>query len=228
MNRTGFPHGCPMLRLSSSGFLLFWLLLFGAPVLAQEGNRDYYAPRGPADTELLTAVEKYHLQPGYEKMSKKHYAAAFGDAKFMLHYFPNHPKALMLLFDVCSRWQSPTCNPDDWLDKAVSVNPSSSATHVIYGMHLHRTRRFEAAVKAYQQALEIDPNSLNAHYNLGLTYVEMKQYELANQHAQKSYALGAPFSGLRDRLKRAGFWKPLAETDAAPKSRDGDRSPGRQ
>ncbi len=32
---------------------------------------------------------------------------------------------------------------------------------------------------------------MNAHYNLALTYLDTKQFELANQHAQRAYALGA-------------------------------------
>ena len=198
-----------------TGLLFSSLLFFGVAATAQEGNRDYYTARSAVDIELLTAVEKYHLQPGYEKLSEKRYEAAFADAKFILRYFPNHPKALMMLSEICNRWQSPDCNPDEWFEKAVSRNPAVSETYVLYGIYLHRTKRFDAAVKSYKQALEIDPMSLNAHYNLGLAYVDLKQYELANQHAQKSYALGAPFPGLREKLKRVGAWKPL-DAEAAP------------
>ena len=198
-----------------TGLLFSSLLIFGVAATAQQGNRDYYTARSANDIELLTAVEKYHLQLSYDELSAKRYEAALGDAKFILHYFPNHPKALMLLAAICNRWQSPDCNPDEWFEKAVSRNPAVSETHVMYAIYLHRTKRFDAAVKSYKQALEIDPMSLNAHYNLGLAYVDLKQYELANQHAQKSYALGAPFPGLREKLKRVGAWKPL-DAEAAP------------
>lgn len=198
-----------------TGLLFSSLLFFGVAATAQEGNRDYYTARSANDIELLTAVEKYHLQLGYDELSQKRYEAAFGDAKFILHYFPNHPKALMMLSEICNRSQSPTCNPDEWFEKAVFRNPAVSETYVIFGIYLHRTKRLDAAVKSYKQALEIDPMSLNAHYNLGLAYTDLKQYELANQHAQKSYALGAPFPGLRERLKRVGAWKPL-DAEAAP------------
>ena len=205
--------GCCKPRRLLTGLLFSSFLTFGVAATAQEGNHDYYAARSARDIELLTAVEKYHMQLGYDELSAKRYEAAFGDAKFMLHYFPNHPKALILLSEICNRWQSPDCNPDEWLEKAVSRNPAVAETHLLYGIYLHRTKRFDAAVKNYKQALETDPMSLNAHYNLGLAYVDLKQYELANQHAQKSYALGAPFPGLREKLKRVGAWKPLnAET----------------
>ena len=202
-----------------TGLLFSTLLFFGVAATAQEGNRDYYTAQSANNIDLLHTVEKYHLQQGYEKFSKKQYEYAFGDARFILHYFPNHPKALMLMAEICNRWQSPDCNPDASFEKAVSRNPAVSETYVLYGIYLHRTKRFDAAVKNYKQALEIDPMSLNAHYNLGLAYVELKQYELANQQAQKSYALGAPFPGLREKLKRVGAWKPL-DAEAVPNSQN--------
>ena len=208
-------RGCCKPRRLLTSLLFSSFLIFGVAATAQEGNRDYYTARSVKDIELLTAVEKYHMQLGYDELSAKRYDAAFGDAKFMLHYFPNHPKALILLSEICNRWQSPDCNPDEWLEKAVSRNPAVAETHLLYGIYLHRTKRFDAAVKNYKQALETDPMSLNAHYNLGLAYVDLKQYELANQHAQKSYALGAPFPGLREKLKRVGAWKPLV-AEAVP------------
>jgi tetratricopeptide (TPR) repeat protein len=199
-----------------TGLLFSSLLFFGVAATAQEGNHDYYTAQSTKGTiDLLTAVEKYHLPGAYDGLAGKHYYYAFGEVKFILHYFPNHPKALMLMSAICNGWQSPDCNPDEWFEKAVSRNPAVSETYVLYGIDLHRRKRFDAAVKNYKQALEIDPISLNAHYNLGLAYVDLKQYELANQQAQKSYALGAPFPGLRERLKRVGAWKPL-DAEAVP------------
>lgn len=221
-------RGYCMPRALLTNFPFWSLLLIAFSAMAQEGNRDYYAARTPEQANLLAAVEKYHLQPGYDKLAKKHYQAAFGDARFILNYFPNHPRALVLLSDICGRWQSPECNPDRWIENAVSRNPSVAATHVIYGIYLHRAKRFEAAVTAYKQALDIDPMSVSAHYNLGLSYVELKQFELANQHAQKSYALGAPFPGLREKLKQVGFWKPSAIDDAAPKGAVREQDAGQQ
>jgi tetratricopeptide (TPR) repeat protein len=60
-----------------------------------------------------------------------------------------------------------------------------------------------------EKALTLDPNSINAHYNLGLTYFETKQFELANEHAQRAYQLGASPPGLRDKLVRAKQWRPI-------------------
>jgi tetratricopeptide (TPR) repeat protein len=178
---------------------------------AQEGNRDYYAPgTGQSAHDIFKNVELYHLGAGYEELAHKRYDAALAHAEFMLRYFPNHPKALSLLSELCMRWQSPQCNTQEWFERAVARNPSAPVTYTLQGIALHRMKRYPQAVESYKKALELDPASLNSHYNLGLTYLELKQYELANEHAQKAYALGAPFPGLRDKLKKAGFWKPVS------------------
>lgn len=180
------------------------------PSLAQEHNRDYYAPLvGQNDRDLFKNVELHHLGLGHEELENKRYDAALAHAEFMLRYYPNHPKALNLLSQICLRWKSPDCNAQEWFERAVARNPSAPVTYTLQGIYLHRIKRYQEAVESYKKALELDPSSVNAHYNLGLTYLELKQYEPANEQAQKAYALGAPFPGLRDRLKKAGFWKPV-------------------
>jgi hypothetical protein len=38
--------------------------------------------------------------------------------------------------------------------------------------------------------------------------VDLKQYDLANEHAQRSYQLGAYAPGLRNKLQKVGKWNP--------------------
>lgn len=169
-------------------------------------NNDYYTN---PDRGMLYTVEKYHLYPGEEKMREKHYFAAYADFRFILGYFPNHPNALLLMAEVCEAWKSPKCDVDEFFDRAVARNPNIPATFVIVGIHQERTKRFAAAIESFKRALAINPNSLNANYNIALAYLDSGQYELANEHAQKAYALGAQLGGLRDRLKSDGHWQPL-------------------
>ena len=128
----------------------------------------------------------------------------------MLRYFPNHPKGLLLLAQMCAEGVTQHCDLDVVFEKAIATNPNVAGTYVTQGVYLHRVKRYREAIASYQRALAIDPDSLNGHYNLGLAYLETKQYDLANQEAQRAYALGAPFPGLRDRLKKSGQWKPVA------------------
>jgi len=189
-----------------------WAIGIVAPLVAglagaQATDNDYYTT---TDATLLRTVEHYHVVPAEEKIRTKFYSAARGDVDFVLRYFPNHPKGLLLMAQMCADGVTQHCDMDVVFDKAIAINPNVAGTYVTQGVYLHRIKRYREAIASYQRALAIDPNSLNGHYNLGLAYLETKQYDLANQEAQRAYALGAPFPGLRDRLKQSGQWKPAA------------------
>jgi tetratricopeptide (TPR) repeat protein len=176
---------------------------------AQIVQRDYYTSR---DTELLNNLDRYHVIPAEQKISKHLYAYARADIDFILQYYPNHPQALLLLVQLCNE-PGQRCDLDMIFENAIAINPNAAGTYVTQGVSLHRVKRFADAIKAYKRALSLNPSSVNGHYNLGLAYLETKQYVLANEEAGRAYALGAPLPGLRDRLKQLKQWKPL---DPAP------------
>lgn len=191
-------------------------LAFTAGVRAQQGsveqgNLDYYGAHSTKDTaQLLVNVEKYHLGPAMEKMRSGSYFYAYQDIDFILRYFPNHPRGLALVSELCDvKWKDPRCDSTAWFNKAIAINSQASQTFLVNGVHLQRLNRLSEAADSYNRAIALDPTSGNAHYNLGLLYAEQKQYELANRHAQLAYALGMPFPGLRDKLTKAGQWKPI-------------------
>jgi tetratricopeptide (TPR) repeat protein len=203
--------------------LMAILQLGSLPALAQSrdyalpGGQDYYEARTTKDQiATLANVERYHLGIGIEQMKKARYPQALGDFEFILRYYPNHPQVLRLLSDMCLKARGNFCKvAEDWFEKALARNPEAGTTHLLYGFHMHRTRQVKEAVKAYQRAIELQPNSMNAHYNLGLAYADLKEYELANRHAQRSYQLGANMPGLRLRLEKLGKWDPAASIPAA-------------
>ena len=189
---------------------------------AQQANNDYYAPRPTqAERQLFNNVQGHHLAPGRAAMEKGEFPPALEHFEFILGYYPNHPQALFALSELCLKWKHPTCDlkAEQWLQKAIERNPEAAQSYVVQAMHLHRKNKLDAAVKVYKRAIELAPNSVNAHYNLGLAYADLKQYDLANLHAQKSLALGANLPGLRARLEKVGKWNPnvsLPEPEAQP------------
>jgi tetratricopeptide (TPR) repeat protein len=177
---------------------------------AEQGNFDYYAPRKGSAEELFQNVQNYHLEPGREDMLKGAFQYALANFEFILRYYPNHPRALDLLSQTCNAWKNnPRCDADGWFERAIAVNPNAAPTYIVLGLHFHRSGKFADEIRSYKKALELQPQSLNAYYNLGLAYVAQKQYSLANEAAQHAYALGAPLPGLKDKLKAVGAWKPL-------------------
>ena len=53
-------------------------------------------------------------------------------------------------------------------------------------------------------ALKLDQGNANIHYNLGLVYLDLKDYPKAREHAQRAYELGFALTGLRKRLEAGG------------------------
>ena len=204
---------------ASIGFVLLWScnMAFG-----QAGNRDYYNPgTGTDEKAIFENVHSYHLQPAYDALKRGNWKSAHDNFEFILNGFPNSPQALNGMSELCvNKWKSPQCDADSWFDKAIARNPTIATTWVIYGIHLERKKLPREAVEKFEHALELNPDDINAHYNLGLAYFDLKEYDKANQQAQRSYALGAPLPGLRDKLMRAGAWKPAAasQSDAADTS----------
>ena len=203
------------------------LAMVAATVAAQPNpNRpnDYYRFQRSG---LMTSVEQFHLGPCQRHLRERDYPRSVGECNFILKIFPNHPQALVLTIEACTNWKSPLCRLDELFQNAVSINPQAADTFVIQGIYQHRAHQYGKAIKSYEYALELDPNLMNAHYNLALTYLETKQFDLANEHAQRAYALGATLPGLRKMLEGSGHWTPTAQaaTESAPGSpRASDRN----
>jgi tetratricopeptide (TPR) repeat protein len=200
----------PLLSLKV-GVLLVLAFVSQAMSLAafgQEGNLDFYAPRSAQHKQTLSNVEQFHMAPARVHIGNKQYASALADLEFVLNYFSNHPQALVSLSDLCQAWKSPQCDraAERRFQSAIERNPEVAQSHVVQALYLHRNGKVEEAVRSYKRAIELAPDSLNAHYNIGLAYFDLKQYDLANLHAQKSYALGVTLTALRTRLEKVGKW----------------------
>lgn len=187
--------------------------LFAATATAQTQTQyhDYYKARLTKEGRgLLSRVEGYHLEQGVGKMKAGQYAYAYGDFDFILRYFPNHPRGLALMSELCDvKWKNPRCDTEGRFRNAIEINPRAPQTFIVNGIHLQRLNRVPEATESYKRAIALDPASASAHYNLGLIYLEQKQFELANRHAQLAYSIGMPYPGLRDKLTQAGQWKPM-------------------
>ena len=64
-------------------------------------------------------------------------------------------------------------------EKAIEVNPRDVLAYCHLGYLDHMTGNLSDAMAMYKQALSIDPNSSQAHYNLGLAFAEQKIFNEA-------------------------------------------------
>lgn len=177
-------------------------VLFMPPSEAQEPH-NYFGSHPP---KLLENVEKFHLNQGIEKMRNGQIQYAKEEFEFILRYFPNHPRGLMLMGELAVKEKMPAL-AEQYFQRAIDLYPETAATYMVYAIFLQKIDNLDKAIKNYQKALKLAPGSTETHYNLGLAYFQKKDYEKANHHAQIAYEGGFPLPGLRKKLKSVNAWK---------------------
>lgn len=176
---------------------------------------DYTNPTHRRD--CLPTIEKHHLNEDVETL-RGGMTASFpaSDLYFILRHFPNHHPVLHNTFRLWRRHMvtgttppgAPIDQPPDYLfERATRFAPQDATVHMLYGIHLHRLGELESALVQYKMAEKLQPEAAETHYNMGLLYVAMEDYDPAARHARKAYALGYPLPGLRRKLVKAGAWK---------------------
>ncbi len=118
------------------------------------------------------------------------------------------------------------------LEKAVAKHPdnallwSNLAAAYLGRLETAGPRQQERAIRAYEKALQVDPNVPNVHYHLGLIYKERGDLKRASAHFQRALEVNPRDRDARYWLDRLG--RILAEEYGAPRDEpDGaDADPG--
>ncbi|MDP2171364.1 MAG: tetratricopeptide repeat protein [Rhodocyclaceae bacterium] len=174
----------------------------------------------------LKIVEGAHFLPFVENLSRGNTSTTpGGDIDYTLRASPNHHRALLAMMKLSSKEKRDkpigarytiAC----WLDRAERFAPDDAMVKTIYGTFLLQKGKADEGVKKLEEALVMAGDNANIHYNLGLAYVDLKDYDKALASAHKAYQLGFPLPGLRNKLERVGQWRDLppkvVATDEAP------------
>ena len=169
-------------------------------------------PYGPFDYRTqrihLGIVETVHFLPDVERFQRPT-RMNFGDLDYTLRASPNHHRALISLArygetrgPVPDNARSVEC----YFDRAIRFAPNDSVVRMIYASLLVRTGREADALKQIEYVAQSANDNPFTHYNLGLLYLEIKQYDKALAQAHAAMQLGLPRTELRDALKKAGKW----------------------
>jgi hypothetical protein len=192
--------------------------LSGSPCQGLEqgyGPFDYrkYVNARPGIETPLRIVERVHFTPKVESLASGSTSSMGpeGDLDYTLRACPNHHRALRSVIewattgiDGTSRQPPLKTPPECYLQRAMAYQPQDPSIPLLYGIYLHRLNRYEQAKAMYEQALRLQPNSSEAHYNLGLLLTDMEDYGSARKHADLAYRAGYPLPGLRNRLEQVG------------------------
>lgn len=121
------------------------------------------------------------------------------DAHYLLGYIlfkKQDPKSSLAEYTEAARYRTPTAteleavasdyvllkdypDADKWFTKAVEWNPKDSLGWYYLGRTKYNENRFDEAVSAFQHCLKLDPKSVKAEDNLGLSYEGLNQTEEA-------------------------------------------------
>lgn len=179
---------------------------------------------GPLDYRIASAdnkklVERAHFTREVEYLVHRKIGEFGRDIDYTLRVFPNHPRALKSMMDLGFRTKTekpPGANWPVWcyFDRAIRFTPDDGQVKTIYAIYLNRIGKRTEAIDQLHQAQKLLPESGNIHYNLGLIFLDLGEFENSLLHAHKAYALGFQLPGLRNRLKEANKWKePLPKNE---------------
>ena len=168
------------------------------------------APQPGGAESPLSLVEGGHFNADVENLVRGLSTAdPLGDLEYTLRAFPNHHRALYAMARYHLRrglGMHGRYSIDCWFERAIRFRPDDAVVYMIKGVFLARSGRKEEALDPYLQALELDDTLAEAHYNIGLLYADLGNYEAALRHAQTAYRMGYPLPGLRNQLQDAGVW----------------------
>lgn len=208
-----------MLRCLSRVVVLLALSAAATAVLAQPNlacgslEKGYGPFDYRTDKDKLGIVEQYHFTTEVETLRRgKTTTKIGGDLAYTLRAFPNHHRALMAMVKLAQREgttkpEGSTFTVDCWFERAERFRANDGMVKVVYGLYLLNRNQNKEAIDKLMQAKELGADDANIHYNLGLAFMRVKDYDHALESAHRAYALGYPLPGLRDQLRRQGKWR---------------------
>ena len=191
------------------------------------GPFDY---RDPTKDEERWLVEKAHFTAFIEEMAlygfsshKQQQASESagwsmvgGNVDYTLYAFPNHSRALyaMAIWQLRVKKEDPIglqgqlrgsrmLTPECYFQRAIMFAPDDALVYHAYGAYLQKTGDLRKAAAQYEKAIELMPNAPEPHYNLGLLYLDLGDYNKASEQAARAYELGYPLQGLKKKLAAA-------------------------
>ena len=161
--------------------------------------------------EKLPIVERAHFTSDVENLIRGSSGTdPIGDISYTLQRFPNHHRALYAMVRYYLRAErrpiaGTRLSPECFFFHANNFNPSDGNVYMIHGIYLHRMEILNASLEKYYEALELMPDSSELHYNIGLLFFDMGNYEMSRKYANSANELGYPMPSLRKKLAKIGY-----------------------
>ena len=182
----------------------------GDPFKSWFGPFDYRtAPKG-----ALENVETHHFTPQVEQMIRGVTTGVTDmgkDVAYVLGVFPNHHRALFTMMRLGERDRNEQPRGANlpiecWFDRAVRYARDDTVARLLYAMWLRKKGRTEDSLAQTRTAEQFAKENPLTHYNIGMSYFELGQYDKAAASAVRAREMGLSRPELIDRLKGAKKW----------------------
>ena len=176
------------------------------------------------DLDKLQLVLVPHFPPVVEALIRGDSQRFPGaDIDYTLRAIPNYHRALLAMMRLGEREK--TDKPRDvrytvecWFQRAVAFRPDDALVRMLYSTYLNSKSRVPEATSQLEIATGYAKDNAFTHYNIGLHYFDLKNYDRALFQAHKAIALGFQQAELKDQLQRVGKWREPTEPTAGPAS----------
>ena len=215
----------------STLLLLLFAALLGIPTLAQAQSANssgcgalfsagQYGPYDfRTDKDKLPIVLGAHFTPEVESLIRgKSSGTPGGDIDYTLRAIPNYPNALIAMMRLAEKEKKPQPNGSHytvecWFERALKFRPDDNVARMIYATFLAKDGRTPQALEQLDRVTATAGDNAFTHYNAGLIYFNIKDFDKALSQAHKALALGLPRTELADQLKTAGKWTEPTASD---------------
>lgn len=175
------------------------------------GSVDYKKnPNSP-----LFLVESAHFRPEMEALvrgGQGERSDVGPELAYTLRAFPNHHKALDAMVRLSEKLKMDPVRGsgypvDCWFDRSIRFRPDDHIVRMIYAVYLGKHKRVPDAMTQLKIAATSAKDNAFTHYNIGLIYLDLNEFDQALAQAHIAYGLGMQRGELRDKLIRSGRWR---------------------
>ncbi len=184
------------------------------------GPYDYVTERG-----RLAIVEGAHFTPEVESLRGGKSGYLGNDLSYTLNAGPNHHRALLAAMRYAIREgkdQPPHMSYpiSCYFDRATRFRPKDTVVRGLYAKYLFDfLKQKDQALRQVSIAVEYAGDNPFAHYNAGLLYFEMGEFEKAAERAAQARHLGYTGEALIAKLKGVNRWPSESMPPTEPQGR---------
>lgn len=178
----------------------------GNPFVNGFGPYDYRT-----DIGHRKVVEDFHFTPRVEALVGGVSAPLGAELDYTLRAFPNHHRALVALTRLGAKTKQEQpggaqFTVECYYKRALQFRPDDVVARMLYARFLATGKRMDDALRELDRTVELAKDNPFTHYNAGLVYFEIGQYEKALAQAHRAAELGFTRNELADQLRGKGKW----------------------